>query len=225
FYSVVPLVLGGISWILARRQKALAGVMLLTLFMWPVYHIVTQDPVGTNKHVVFGFLVAYPLIGYGLSVIWEKRHFWPVVLGVVGLLAGVGYVQVRLGEGAWPDLRLPAEYLAEHVEPGQQLLINESWPFTMHLYTSGRIESPWYVFDAYRLTHDAAGADVCDYDWMVDVRGSYRWPSAIVADLERCDSFERVFSSTSIVTNPGTDFRFVSYPVETVIWKDTGRAE
>ncbi|MCJ7738423.1 MAG: glycosyltransferase family 39 protein, partial [Anaerolineae bacterium] len=84
FYSVVPLVLGGISWILARRQKALAGVMFLTLLMWPVYHLVTQDPVGANKHVVFGFLVAYPLIGYGLSVIWEKRHFWPVVLGVVG---------------------------------------------------------------------------------------------------------------------------------------------
>jgi hypothetical protein len=165
-----------------------------------------------------------------LSHLWEgNKRIWlrraATAILVLGL-ASLGLIQVNQADQGWPDLRLPAGVLLSLVEPGDELLINESWPFTMYLYATDRIESPWDVYDTYRVTHESDAPDLCTYDWVVDVRGSYTWPPAIQETLEQCETYRQIYRHTSFVINLGADFNYVRYPVETVIWENIrGRAQ
>lgn len=229
YLSTAPFVLALVGWFVARERRWLASLMILSMALWPAYHLLTGDPVGTNKHLVFGYLFAYPLVGLTLRTIWGDGNGGVarkvVVLFIVLLMTGLGLVQVNQSDHSWPDARPAAGYLIEHVQPGQQLLINESWPYTMYLYTKGRIGSPWDVYDDYRITHEPSAPPVCEYDWLVDSRGSYAWPDDVMARMEQCGTFERVFSSTSFVINLGADFNYVSYPVDIIVWKNTSESQ
>ena len=226
YLSLIPFILAVAGWVMVSGKRRLATLMVLSLAIWPTYHLATGDPVSTSKHLVFGYVFAYPLAGVTLSRIWGdgraallRRGL--VLVGVV-VLGGIGILQATQADRSWPDLRPPAAYLVDHVQPGDQLLINESWPYTMYLYTAGRIESPWDVYDEYRITHEEAAPAVCEYDWFVDTRGSFAWPDEILDRKAECGSYEQVFSSTSYVINLGADATYVSQPVDSIVWKNTG---
>lgn len=225
YLSVAPTLLGLIGWSLAVDKRKVATLLLGCAFLWPVYHLVAEDPVGTNKHLVFGFLFVYPLVGLTLSRLWDLPSRLALgkiaTVAVVIALSGIGIVQANQGDHSWPDLRTPAYVLAKYVQPGDELLINEAWPLTMHLYTNGQISSPWDVYDEYRLTHEDTAPDVCDYDWVVDTQGSYSWPSEIAEALDRCPDYQEFMSDSSTVVNLGSDLSYVSYTVQTIIWKNT----
>jgi len=225
YLSAVPFLLAMGGWFVAKTKRPLATVLLLSLVIWPAYHILSGNPVGPNKHLVFGFLFAYPLVGLALDRAWEKVRGRglaraAVIIVLVGLFA-LGFAQVRQGDRAWPDVRQAADYLVHHVEPGERLLINESWPFTMYLYWTGRIDSPWNVFDVYRIEHGEAEITLCEFDWFVDVQGSYEWPESVLETIQGCGSFHQVSSTTTIVTGLGSDLAFVSYPVQITVWENT----
>jgi hypothetical protein len=222
YLSAAPFLLGLAGWLVTKRRRELGILMLLCLGIWPTYHLLAGDPVGTNKHVVFGFLFVYPLVGAALRRLWgdDAPRQWlrkaATVVLVLGL-AGLGLLQVNQADQGWPDIRRPAGVLLSLVEPGDQLLINESWPFTMYLYTADRIASPWDVYDTYRITHEEDTPDLCAYDWVVDVRGSYAWPADVQAALEACDAYQEIYRHTSTVVNVGEDFNYVRYPIEIVV--------
>lgn len=225
YVSIIPLVLALAGWLIVRRQRWLASVMLLSLAIWPTYHLLTGDPVSTNKHLVFGYLFAYPLVGVTLSTIWGdagsslgRKGLTVLMILVMG---GVGVLQVVQSDRSWPDARPAAAFLVDRVQPGDELLINESWPYTLYLYTMGRIDSPWRVYDEYRITHEETAPSVCEYQWFVDVRGSFAWPEEVLDQKAQCNSYEEAFSSTSQVINLGADANYVTYPVEIVVWKNT----
>jgi 4-amino-4-deoxy-L-arabinose transferase-like glycosyltransferase len=230
YLNATPFLLGVWGWVQAAGRRDWGVLALLSLGIWPTYHLLAGDPVGPNKHVIFGFLFVYPLIGVALSHLWEgNKRIWlrraATAILVLGL-ASLGLIQVNQADQGWPDLRLPAGVLLSLVEPGDELLINESWPFTMYLYATDRIESPWDVYDTYRVTHESDAPDLCTYDWVVDVRGSYTWPPAIQETLEQCETYRQIYRHTSFVINLGADFNYVRYPVETVIWENIrGRAQ
>lgn len=228
YYSLVPLLLALVGWYLARGRRFLATVLLASLAVWPAYHLLSGNPVGPNKHVVFGFLFAYPLGGRALQALsdWQGQRRWlsRAVLGVVILgLALWGGSQVLRLERAWPDLREESAFLVSEVQPGEKLLINESWPYIMYLYAEERIASPWDVTDAYQVAQDEAEMDLCEYDWFIDTQGSYTWPAGVAEEIAACGSFEEVFSSQSPMVGLGRDLDFVHYSVETEIWKNSGR--
>jgi hypothetical protein len=227
-YLSVPIwLLAGLGWIVAKSRRTLATVLIAALAIWPLYHLLTQDPVGTNKHLVFGFIFGIPLVGLALARIWDvgsqtdagRISRRVATVAIVSVLAGLGALQVYQANHAWPNLAFAADFLTERVTPGDQLLINESWPITMALYTAGRINSPWDVYDTYRVATEPTAPAPCDFEWMVDVRGSYTWTPEVAAALEACPDYRRVYAHTSLVINPGADFRYVSYPVETIIWQ------
>jgi hypothetical protein len=229
YLSAAPGILALVGWALSRERRTVATILVACLGIWPLYHVMAQDPVGTNKHLVFGYLFAYPLVGVALTRLWgERRALIPrrlATFAVVAVLAGLGFLQITQGDRSFPNLSQPADYLAERVTPGETLLINESWPITMVLYTRGRIDSPWDVYDTYRLTTEPTAPGVCDYDWIVDVKGSYAWPEEVQAEIEGCTGYERVTSHISTVVNLGVDLSYISYPVETVIWAATSEAQ
>lgn len=225
-FSLPALVLAPVGGWLRRESRLLGGVLLLALFIWPAYHILRHDPVSITKHLAFGYLFAYPLVGAALAALWDapKGEFRALRRAVAVLLlaamALLGLTQALRADRGWPDLRPPAQYLIAHVRPGERLLINESWPFVAYLYGEGRISSPWDVYDTYRVTHGELEADLCEVDWFVDVRGSFAWPEEILRQIEACGTFRPVLSSTSWVVNIGSDLRYVEYPVETVVWRN-----
>jgi hypothetical protein len=156
-----------------------------------------------------------------LATIWER---WPgkaTALAGVSALIVLGYFQVGNYDRAWPDVRATADYLVGQVQPGQMLMINESWPYTMYLYIDGRINSPWDVFDAFRITHGESKIDLCQYDWFVDSEGSYKWPDSILAEIQKCGNFKPVFSSVNTVVGLGSDLDYVTYSVKTTVWRNT----
>lgn len=229
YLSILPVTLALLGWLQARGRRMVATIFIACLGIWPVYHILARDPVGTNKHLVLGFLFAYPLVGVALSSFWSATRNRlagkAVALATMAGLTALGLLQVTQADRAFPNLTWPAEFLAERVSPGETLLINESWPITLALYARGRITSPWDVYDTYRLTSEPGAPGICDYDWIVDVRGSYSWPAEIQEALDQCTVYTRVYSHVSTVVNPGADLAYVSYPVETVIWQATLRPD
>jgi len=224
--SAAPLLLASSGWIAARSKRGLATALLLSLLLWPAYHLILKDPVSETKHLVYGFLFAYPLVGLALSALLSAHPPWSLLRRAVGVallivLATVGVVQRdRLGR-AWPDARPAAEYLARQVQPGQKLLINESWPYTMVLYRAGRINSPWDIFDVYRITHGESEIELCEYDWFVDSQWAYTWPQAISDAVRGCGTFEQVYAASSTVVNMGTQLNYVRYPVSVSVWRNT----
>jgi hypothetical protein len=223
YFSGVPFFLALIGWFIARDKRLLASVLLFSLTMWPAYHLLSGNPVGDSKHIVFGYLFAYPLIGLALATMWERWRRKAVAIAIILALAVLGFVQLNRLDRAWPDVREAASYLTGQVQPGQKLLINESWPYTMYLYTEGRIHSPWDVFDVYRITHGESEIGLCEYDWFVNAEGSYEWPEPIVETIQQCSDFQSVFSTTGTVVGLSTDLDFVAYPVHTTIWQNTSR--
>ena len=163
---------------------------------------------GERRSVAHAVGRVLPWLGRGATVV--------VVLGLIAL----GAVQVERFNRAWPDARPAAEYLLAHVEPGDKLLINESWPYTSYLYGTGRIESPWDVFDVYRITHGQSEIGLCEYDWFVDSQGAYQWPGWIVFEVHRCGVFEPVSKSESTVVGMGRDLDYVRYQVQVVVWRN-----
>jgi hypothetical protein len=137
----------------------------------------------------------------------------------LGLFA-LGAVQVERFDRAWPDARPAAAYLLAQVEPGQKLLINESWPYISYLYGAGRLETPWDVFDVYRITHGQSEIDLCEYDWFVDSQGTYQWPGWIAFEVHRCGVFEPVWKNESTVVGMGRDLDYIRYQVKVVVWRN-----
>jgi hypothetical protein len=227
YLSALPAALALVGWLLSRDQRKVATILIACLGIWPIYHILAQDPVGTNKHLVLGYLFAYPLIGVTLARLWSSQRGTILLrtsaLIVTAGLAAAGFVQITQADQSFPNLTWPANYLAARVSPGDTLLINESWPITKVLYTERRIRTPWDVYDTYRVLTEPTAPDICDYDWVVDVQGSYRWPAEIQQALEACTGYTRVYSHVSTIVNPGTDFAYIRYPVETVIWQATSQ--
>ncbi len=235
YLSAVPLLLALGGWYFARDKRALASVLLLSLAIWPAFHLLTGNPVSRGKHVVMGYLFAYMLVGLALSALWEavkRRHasgrglavaFRALAIAAILVLGVMGQIQMNQTNRAWPDARQAARYLQERVVPGEQLLINESWPYTMYLYTAGRIDSPWDVYDVYRIQHGQAEKDLCEYDWFVDSQGSYQWPESILAKVRRCGSFEQVYATSSTVVGLTRGLKYESYPVRTIIWRNTSK--
>lgn len=223
--SALPTLVAAGGWLAARRTRALATVLLLSLLLWPTYHLVLKDSVSRTKHLVYGFLFAYPLVGLALRTLLSARPPWSLLRRAAGaalliVLATVGVVQCnRLGH-EWPDARPAASYLVSHVQPGDRLLINESWPYTAYLYRAGQIDSPWDIFDVYRITHGESEIELCEYDWFVDSQWAYTWPEAIAGAVQGCGTFEQVYIASSTVVNMGTELGYVRYPVSVTVWRN-----
>lgn len=227
--SALPLLMAMSGWLRAKKARAVATVLLLSLLLWPAYHLILKDPVSGTKHIAYGFLFAYPLVGLAVDALLEAGPQRALArraagVGLMIVVAAVGIVQRdRLGH-AWPDARPAAAYLVDRVQPGEKLLINESWPYTMYLYRAGRIASPWDVFDVYRITHGESEIALCQYDWFVDSQWAYAWPDAIANAVHRCGTFEQVYVTSSTVVNMGTDLNYIRYPVLVQVWQNvTGR--
>lgn len=225
YLNVAALILAVLGWFFCKDQRLLATVLLASLLIWPVYHIFAWNPVGQQKHVVFGFLFAYPLVGVALSRLWTGYRLTgraaATVITIV--LVTFGTVQAWQFGRWWPDIREPAKYLVKRVQPGDKLLINDSWSYILYLYNERKISSPWDVFDSYRITHGQSELDLCEYDWVISAQGSYDWPPSIYNQIQSCETYEPVFTSDLQVYGLGPDLDLLEFLVNVTIMENDGR--
>lgn len=217
YFGGLPIVLALPGWFMVRDRALLATVLLASLMIWPAYHLWQAFVVGLSKHVVFGFLFGYPLIGLALSQLWASWHRAAVIAICLALLM-VGAIQWQQLDHVWPDMRSAAAYLTNHVQPGDKLLINDSWPYTMHLYMTGRIHQPQDVMDIY--SHEAADMRLCDYQWFVESDHTPHWPPDVLREMEQCGTFRKVFVTLNSVSVLNFSFDYMVAPVRIVIWQN-----
>ncbi len=218
YLTAVPLILAiAGAMLLQRRRIALA--LLSGVIGAPIYHMVTGNPSGDQKHVVFGLLFMLPLIGVTLCLAMQRWRALIAVPAVLGL-AAFGLIQVvRIDEG-WPDLRASAAVLVRDVHPGEKLLANSSWVDAAYLYDRGRINSPYDIYDASRVEQLHDRVDVCSFQWFIEVPGGQPWPASIRRAMSGCGTFRLVYSSSQTVTGLGSNLQFVTYRAPVQIWRN-----
>ncbi len=220
YFGCLPLVLAIPGWLMAKGKRQLAFVLLLGLMIWPAYHLRQSLVVSLSKHVAFGFLFGYPLVGLALSTLWQRWHR-AAVIAICVALTMVGVIQWQQLDHIWPDVRHAADYLTARVQPGDKLLINDSWPYTLYLYTNERIQQPQDVIDIY--SREEAGMELCDYHWFVDSDYTPRWPQEVLEQLAKCGTFRPVFSTLSSVSMLNFSFDYTIAPVKIVIWQNNSQ--
>jgi hypothetical protein len=225
WHAAIPTALvaigGAFAW---RRDRAVGLVLAASALVFPAYHLFAGNTVGASKHVVLGLLPAVPLIGLALSRLASTpRRTGPVLAGLLAFTA-FGWQQAATAERSWPDVRPAADYLASHMEDGQLVLNNGSWPYILSLHGSGVLSDLSLHYDNYRLLNEPLPRDLCDADWYVDQQGYNDWEGDVRSTLHACDGFELVHSSESLVTNLGADLRWVTYGVRSDVWRNSAAA-
>lgn len=218
YFSIAPILLALLGWLIARGRRALAILLVMSLMIWPAYHLRQELVVSYSKHVVFGCLFGYPLIGLALATMWDQWKRRAAVVAILATLVMIGLVQRQQLDQIWPDVRVASGYLVANVQPGDKLLINDSWPYVVDLYDHGRIEKPQDVIDIYSRAE--AAIDLCDYDWFVDSDYTPKWPAEVLQSLEQCGTFRPVFSTVSSVSRLNFTFDYIVEPVKIVVWQN-----
>jgi cellulose synthase (UDP-forming) len=219
YLTIVPLLLG-VTGVLLMKGRRRVGLALLTgVIAAPLYHLFTGNPSGDQKHVVFGLIFVLPLIGVTFTYAlrrWRLLLALPVLLG----LAGFAFVQVERIDEGWPDLRTASAVLVRDVQSGQRLLVNSSWVPAAYLYDNGKVRTPYDLYDAYRVAHLSRPADVCAFQWFVEVPGGEPWPEAIRRQMWNCGTFKRIYAASATITGLGHNLQFVTYRAPIEIWRN-----
>lgn len=205
-----------------RRGRPLGATLALAVVVFPAYHLLTVNSVSANKHLVLGALVAAPVLGGGLSRLAARGRagLAAALLLAVGL-SGLAGVQARWLDQTWSDQRPVAAYLAEHVRPGQRLLVSSAWQLLPTLYGS-TVTDLGQVTDAYTLRTSGSPPDPCGFDWIVDSTNDSSLPASAMARVQQCGTFRRVFSSTSQLRNLAPSLSYVHYDSDTIVYQRQG---
>ncbi len=220
WYGGLPVLLALGGWLACRRKK-LGAALLVGAVPFPLYALLTGSSVGDTKHVVFGFLFILPLAG----VLLGRLARWPlgaVVALVLAAGAGAfGVHQAALMDRGWIDLGPATDYLAAEARPGQDFLIDNSWPFILRLTSEDKVRSPWSVYDTYRVAHHQLPKSICQVDWFVAAQGAGTWPERVRRKVAACGTFKKVYAEGEPVTNIGRDLSFVTWDGSVEIYRNT----
>lgn len=211
YFLGLGLVLAAAAWVVARGRRRLAAALLLGMLTPPVLHLMSGNSVGDHKHAVFGLVFGLPLAGLTLASAWDGWGRRVLMVPAVAGLAVFGGLQMVRIDQSWPEVRPTAAYLKSQVRPGDRLLINNSWPFTQYLYADKRINSPWDVYDVYRVQERQNPVSLCDFDWFVDAAGGAPWPTSVQTAIHSCGTFRQVYQSRSEITGLTCELQFVTY--------------
>ena len=149
-----------------------------------------------------------PLAG----VLLGRLARWPAgaVVALV-LVAGAGAFGVRQAELHGPRMdrprARPRTSSPTTAKPGQDFLIDNSWPFILRLHEEGKVRLALAVYDTYRVAHHQLPKPICRVDWFVAAQGAGTWSGRVRRRVAACGTLPEGLRSASRSTNIGSELQ------------------
>jgi len=134
------------------RHEARNSLLLLTALSMPffVYHLVTQNVISLQKHLIFSSLFLIPIIAWGLQQYHEnsKQSFLnvAVVLTCIAAYSLVNLNNLWIMQSSYPDVR-NINAISSQIHPSDSVLSEDPYLFRYLLYdkvAQGQIsETSW----------------------------------------------------------------------------------
>jgi 4-amino-4-deoxy-L-arabinose transferase-like glycosyltransferase len=138
----------------AQRRATLVTLLYLALPLLAFYAVTFVRPLYTGpRHVMFTLPPVYLLVGYGLSLVWQR---WRVVgaaaLVVLVIIMG-GWLRVQFTDPAYlkDDMRAAACTIAAQAQPDDVVVVHDaisSFVFDYYYRRCGGV-APWRIIPTY----------------------------------------------------------------------------
>jgi 4-amino-4-deoxy-L-arabinose transferase-like glycosyltransferase len=162
-YILVPLTGALLGWRSIPRHTLLKGVMLGSLFVWPLIHISNRSFYSSDKHALLGALFAYPLLGPWLDDLWRRRR-WASIAAMLAFVLVHGLVSFGIRTLANVDLRGPIRHIAEYAQADDRVLV-----FCCHM--AGRLVAKAEEREDLRIEERVqrkwGTRRICAHDWLI----------------------------------------------------------
>lgn len=223
FWGGIPFLVGFFAWYRNRRLRPVIAAFLVGPAIWLGTWLLSARAGATLVHLdlALGTVLLYPVVGLVLSqVSWDRARLAVLAVAAVGLVL-LSAQQTRAFDRGWPNSSEPVAALVGAMQPGDQVLTNERWPYALALYNAGRIEAPGDVLDETLLFESDVVFDFCSFSWFVDAQSEKPWSTLVMTGIGSCGTFEPVTTANSEVSTLGNGLRDREELVQTVVLRNT----
>jgi len=206
----------GLVLIFIKKENKRYGVFfILSLIMWPTFHILFQNNTSAHKHIVYGFFISFPLIGILFDKLALKKKVLAFSLFVLTFLYQISLF--KNSDYIWPNFNTGFEYLNENYQNGEVIFSTkpEHVQYHLKLYkhkSCDLILNDWCI--------EQTQMKVCNTNWVVINR--YKWDKqqVLVDEIINCGfTLESKTSSKLKVVKDIFSFIEVNHQLE--IYKKT----
>lgn len=157
--SVLALSIGSVYGVMKHRRSGLIILMYLLLPLLTFYAATLVRPLYSGaRHLTLIAPPFYLLLGYGLSVVWQRVRLLGVLLLAVILAAMVYWLSVQFFDPAYrkDDMRSAARLISERAMVDDVVIVHDAISsFVFDYYYTGK--APWRIIPQYpSLQVDAA---------------------------------------------------------------------
>ena len=215
----LPLLAAFLAWQRNRGLRPIIAAFIVGPAIWIGVWILSARAGATLVHLdlALGTVLLYPVVGLALSqVAWDRARLTVLGIAVLGLTL-LSAQQTRAFDQGWPDSSEPVAELIGSMQPGDQVLSNERWPYALALYEADRIQEPEDVLDETLLFESDTVFDVCSFSWFVDSQPFDRWSALVMTGISSCGTFEPVVTASSQVSSLSGSLQHRGETVQTTV--------
>ncbi|CAN5608288.1 hypothetical protein BH23CHL5_BH23CHL5_06860 [soil metagenome] len=201
-----------------ERRMAISLIVLPVCWLLALLFLAEPSRLLVFPDLAAGSLMAYPVIGLGLSYL-SLRGPNLASLGLAFVLVLlVSLVHVGGFDRSWPDYRPLSDRIVAGMDPGDGVLVNEQWPFAVVLYDAGLIETPDDLVDAEMILGNSELLDLCAFEWMVELSEPLAWPAFVGSAATSCGGFELSYATMLKQTYFSNVFTIQERPAPAELW-------
>jgi hypothetical protein len=215
----LPLVIGLIAWRRNRALRKIIAAFLVGPAIWIGVWLLDARAGAGQVHLdlALATVLLYPVVGLALAEVdWQPARMAALGVAALGLLL-LSAQQTRAFDQGWPDSSAAVAAMVGSVQPGEQVLSNERWPYVLALYEADRIDAPDDVLDESLLFGGDVVFDVCSFSWFVDSQTFDPWSPLVMTGIGACGTFDPVVTDTSQVSALTGDLRVRDETVQTTV--------
>ncbi len=202
-WGALPLLVGLDAWYRNRALRRVIAAFVAGPAIWIGVWILSARANATLVHLdlALATILLYPVLGLALSQIaWDRARLTVLGIAALGLML-LSAQQTQAFDRGWPDSSALVAELVGSMQPGDQVLSNERWPYVLALYEANRIEDPADVLDETLLFESDTVFDVCSFSWFVDSQSVNPWSALVMTSIGSCGTFEPVVVANSQVAS------------------------
>lgn len=222
-WGVVPLLIACLAWHRNQALRPVIAAFIVGPAIWVTLWFLSAPSGATLVYLdlALGTILLFPAVGLALARLdWDRARMAVLAIAVVGL-ALLSAQQTYAFDQGWPDTSEPVATLTGAVQPGDQVLSNERWPYALALYEADRIATPDDVLDEALLFDRDVVFDFCSYSWFVESPTFDPWSPLVMTGIGACGTFEPVLTASSQVAMLNDGLHKQEETVQTTVRRNT----